>query len=45
MVAVSSSATSLSQIEDYLGNDAESLLSHTRQTRAKDDLFIPRGDF
>ncbi|MEO1077766.1 MAG: fructose-bisphosphate aldolase, partial [Bacteroidota bacterium] len=33
------------QIEEYLGDEAESLLSHQSATISKDDLHLPGPDF
>lgn len=34
-----------SKIQEYLGSDAESLLSHVSKTISKEDLHLPGGDF
>ncbi|WP_409202309.1 class I fructose-bisphosphate aldolase [Suttonella sp. R2A3] len=33
------------RIEDYLGNEAETLLNHTCKTIDKNDLYLPGGDY
>ena len=35
----------MSQIEDLLGNEAESLLGHKCETVASKNLHLPGGDF
>lgn len=42
---VTSPATSFSQIQDLIGDDAESLLGHTSTTVPKDQLYLPSGNF
>ena len=38
-------ATELSKIQEYLGDEADTLLNHTCNTISKDDLHLPGGDF
>lgn len=38
-------ATTYSDIQDYLGDDAEYLLAHESQTISKDRLYLPGSDF
>lgn len=37
--------TSIDQIQEYLGDDAESLLNHTSHTISKDRLYLPNPTF
>jgi class I fructose-bisphosphate aldolase len=41
MAVAEAPATTYSQIQDYLGNEAEYLLSHTSTTISKDRLYLP----
>jgi class I fructose-bisphosphate aldolase len=45
MLVTTAPATSFSQIQDYLGDEAEYLLAHESKTISKDRLYLPGPDF
>lgn len=45
MVASAVASTTYSQIQDYLGNEADYLLNHVSKTISKDRLYLPSGSF
>ncbi|MDQ7025282.1 MAG: class I fructose-bisphosphate aldolase [Anaerolineae bacterium] len=45
MVATSAPTTSLSKVQDYLGDEAEYLLNHSSKTISKDRLYVPSPSF